>query len=80
MPKSLSGKIEEVLIMLDRANTTWDVNSYFVIETEGKLEIRWFETKPTEKIVGQLVLILRPKKILDEGNLNQPWQMDDRII
>ena len=77
LPKSLSGKVEEVLIMLDRANTTWDVNSYFVVETEEKLEIRWFETEPTEKIVGQLVLILRPKRILDEGNLTQPWQMDD---
>ena len=77
LPKSLSGRVEEVLIMLDRANTTWNVNSYFVVETDGKLEIHWFETEPTEKIVGQLVLILRPKRILDEGNLTQPWQMDD---
>ena len=77
LPKSLSGRVEEVLIMVDRANTTWDVNSYFVVEIDDKLEIRWFETKPTETIVGQLVLILRPKRILDEGNLTQPWQMDD---
>jgi len=77
LPKSLSGRVEEVLIMLDRANTTWNVNSYFVVETDGKLEIHWFETEPTDKIVGQLVLILRPKRILDEGNLTQPWQMDD---
>ncbi len=77
LPKSLSGRVEEVLIMLDRANTTWDVNSYFVVEIDGKLEVHWFETEPTEKIVGQLALILRPKKILDEGNLTQPWQMDD---
>ena len=77
LPKSLSGRVEEVLIMLDRANTTWDVNSHFAIEIDGKLEIRWFETEPTEKIVGQLALILRPKRILDEGNLTQPWQMDD---
>ncbi|MCC0177273.1 hypothetical protein I4641_09820 [Waterburya agarophytonicola K14] len=77
LPKSLSGRVEEVLIMLDRASTTWDVNSYFVVERGGKLEICWFETEPTETIVGQLVLILRPKKILDEGNLTEPWQMDD---
>ncbi|MEM8829435.1 MAG: RuBisCO accumulation factor 1 [Cyanobacteria bacterium P01_G01_bin.19] len=77
LPKSLSGKVEEVLIMLDRANTVWNANSYFVVEIEDKLEIRWFENQPTEKIVGQLVLILRPKRILDEGNLTQPWQMDD---
>lgn len=77
LPKSLSGKVEEVLIILDRANTTWNVNSYFIVEIDGDLELRWSETEPTEAIVGQLVVILRPKKILDEGNLTQPWQMDD---
>ena len=77
LPKYLGGNIEEVLVILDRTNTTWDVGSYFVAEIEGKLELRWFETEPNVPIVGQLVLILRPKKILDEGNLTQPWQMDD---
>lgn len=77
LPKSLSGKVEEVLILLDRANTTWNSNSYFVVESDGDLLLRWFETEPIESIVGQLVLILRPKKILDEGNITQPWQMDD---
>ena len=77
LPKYLGGNIEEVLIILDRTNKTWDVGSYFVAEIEEKLEVRWFETEPNVPIVGQLVLILRPKKILDEGNLTQPWQMDD---
>ena len=77
LPKSLTGKPEQVLVVLDRANTTWNVNSYFVVEIDNKLELRWFEHEPTESIVGQVVLILRPKKILDEGNLTQPWQMDD---
>ena len=77
LPKYLGGNIEEVLIILDRTNKTWDVGSYFVAEIEEKLEVRWFETEPNVLIVGQLVLILRPKKILDEGNLTQPWQMDD---
>jgi hypothetical protein len=77
LPKSLSGKVEEVLIILDKANKNWDVNSYFVVEIEEKLELLWFETEPNVPIVGQLVLILRPKKILDEGNITEPWQMDD---
>ena len=77
LPKFLGGKVEEVLVILDRANTDWDVNSYVVVEITGRLELRWFETEPEEPIIGQLVLILRPKKILDEGNLTQPWQMDD---
>ena len=77
LPKYLGGKVEEVLVLLDRASRDWDVNSYFVVEIEDKLEIRWFETEPEVPIVGQLVLILRPKKILDEGNITEPWQMDD---
>lgn len=77
LPKFLGGKVEEVLVILDRANKDWDVNSYFVVEIDRKLELRWFETEPEEPIIGQLVLILRPKKILDEGNITQPWQMDD---
>ena len=77
LPKYLGGNVEEVLVILDRGIQDWDVNSYFVVEIEGKLELRWFETKPESPIVGQLVLILRPKKILDEGNLTEPWQMDD---
>ena len=77
LPKYLGGNIEQVLVILDRAIQDWDANSYFVVEIEGKLELRWFETEPEEPIVGQLVLILRPKKILDEGNIIEPWQMDD---
>lgn len=77
LPKSLSGKVEEVLVVLDRANKNWDINSYFIVEIEEKLELRWFETEPNLPIIGQLVLVLRPKKILDEGNITEPWQMDD---
>ena len=77
LPKYLGGNIEEVLVILDRAMQDWDANSYFVVEIEGKLELRWFETEPESPIVGQLVMILRPKKILDEGNITEPWQMDD---
>ena len=77
LPKYLGGKVEEVLVILDRRSREWNVNSYFALEIDGKVEIRWSETAPEEAIIGQLVLILRPKKILDEGNLTQPWQMDD---
>jgi len=77
LPKYLGGKVEEVLVIVDRAKKTWDVNSYSVVEIEGKVEIRWSDSQPEDPIIGQLALILRPKKIFDEGNLTQPWQMDD---
>ncbi|HHP7230437.1 MAG TPA: RuBisCO accumulation factor 1 [Xenococcaceae cyanobacterium] len=77
LPQFLSGRVEPVLIIIDRAVKEWDVNSYFLVETANEPELQWFETPPEAKIIGQLVLIMRPKKILDEGNITQPWQMDD---
>ena len=77
LPKYLSGRVEQVLVIIDRAAKTWDINGYFLIETDSEPELQWFETEPKVKIIGQLVLVMRPKKILDEGNITQPWQMDD---
>lgn len=77
LPTSVSGKVEEVLVIIDRAVQTWDVNSYFLVEAEDKLELQWFEEAPDLDIIGQLVLIMRPKRILDENNILEPWQMDD---
>lgn len=77
LPASISGKVEQVLVIIDRAIKTWDVNSYFLVEIDNKLELQWFEEIPNLDIIGQLVLIMRPKRILDENNILEPWQMDD---
>lgn len=77
LPKSISGKSETVLIVLDRAVKIWDQNSYFLVEKDGNLEFSWFTESPQCEILGKLILVLRPKKIFDENNLTQPWQMDD---
>ncbi len=68
---------EPVLIVVDRQAQTWDDHSYFLIATEDTVAIRWFPEPPSEPLLGQVIVVLRPKKILDEGNLLQPWQMDD---
>ena len=77
LPKTLSGTIEKVLIIIDRAKQKWDINGYFLVETENSLKLQWSEIEPQEPIIGQLVVVVRPKKIVDEGNITQPWQMDD---
>lgn len=78
LPKTLSGKVEQVLVIIDRAVQQWDINSYFLLETaDNNLELQWLETEPQDTIIGQLVVVVRPKKILDEGNITEPWQMDD---
>lgn len=77
LPKQLSNQLELVLILVDRAVKEWDVNSYFLVEQQGTLELHWFEESPQIDLLGQVILVLRPKKILDENNLSEPWQMDD---
>jgi hypothetical protein len=77
LPINLSGRVEEVLVILERAIAQWDVNSYFLVEREGNLIFQWFEEAPTIPLLGQIILVLRPKRILDENNLIEPWQMDD---
>jgi hypothetical protein len=77
LPKTLSGTVEQVLVIIDRAARQWDLNGYFLLETANSLELQWSETEPQDMIIGQLVVVVRPKKILDEGNITEPWQMDD---
>jgi hypothetical protein len=77
LPKPLPGKPEDVLVVIDRQIQEWDVNNYFVVEQEGQLTFQWFEEAPDIPLLGQLLLVLRPKKILDENNIIEPWQMDD---
>jgi len=77
LPQTISGNPETVLIVIDRQLNIWNIYSYFLIANGDKVEIGWFETAPDLTILGQVILILRPKKILDESNLTEPWQMDD---
>ncbi len=77
LPKETNNKSEELLVVVDLTATQWDNNHYFLVEQDNQLKFDWFANEPEQKIVGQLLLILRPKKILDEGNLTEPWQMDD---
>ena len=76
LPKQTSSKSEDLLIVVDLALKEWNINHYFLVK-DDRIKLNWYETKPSCPILGQLLLILRPKKILDEGNLTQPWQMDD---
>jgi hypothetical protein len=77
LPQNIPGKVEEVLVVVDRQAREWNINSYFLVEINGSLELKWFEEQPESDIIAQLVLILRPKRILDENNLLESWQMDD---
>ncbi len=77
LPQSLTGKPEEVLVLIDRAITEWDAQSYFLVEEGTALTFKWFAETPSIPLLGQVIIVLRPKKIFDENNLLEPWQMDD---
>ncbi|MDQ2096901.1 MAG: RuBisCO accumulation factor 1 [Tychonema bourrellyi B0820] len=77
LPVPLQGKVEEVLIIADRAQREWDGDSYFLADNGGNLELYWFEESPDIPILGRVVLVMRPKKILDEDYTKDGWQIDD---
>lgn len=77
LPKETQNPWADLLVVVDLAVNQWNVNHYFLTETDGNLMFKWFNSPPQQPILGQLLVILRPKKILDEDNLIQPWQMDD---
>lgn len=77
LPKETNSKSEDLLVVVDLAIAQWNSNNYFLVEKDNQVLFDWFASEPEHKILGQLLLVLRPKKIFDEGNLTQPWQMDD---
>lgn len=77
LPNLANNSIESVVILIDRKQKDWNDQSYFLVEKNEELAVQWLAEEPNLKIVGQVVLILRPKKILDENNIIEPWQMDD---
>lgn len=68
---------EDILIVVDKAKREWDEFSYFMVDAGGQLEISWFDEKPNTKLLGGVVLIMRPKKIFDQAYTQELWQLDE---
>ncbi len=77
LPNQSQEKREEVLVIIDRHSTEWDADSYFVVDQSGQVEIQWFPDAPDVTLLGRIILMLRPKKILDEPLSRDVWQIDD---
>lgn len=77
LPNTQPDRAEPLVVVFDRRSRDWDANNYFLVAREEQLEIQWFPEAPDYPILGRAILILRPKRIFDEDNLTQPWQMDD---
>ncbi len=76
-PATALGQTEEVLVVIDRAQRDWDAGSYFAIAQEGQLTFQWFETQPDCPLLGRLLLVIRPKRIVDEDLTKDSWQIDE---
>ncbi|MEM7552910.1 MAG: RuBisCO accumulation factor 1 [Cyanobacteria bacterium P01_A01_bin.84] len=77
LPAQNQSVAESVLVVIDRAQRTWDSGSYFVVENSGEIDFQWFETAPEVTILGKVVVIVRPKKILDEEVTKETWLIDE---
>jgi hypothetical protein len=77
LPTQLAGKPEDLLIVIDRSEQEWDVNHYFLVDQAGQVQLQWFPEAPNIRILGCLMLVLRAKRIVDEGMTKDVWQIDE---
>ncbi|AFZ44298.1 hypothetical protein PCC7418_2138 [Halothece sp. PCC 7418] len=77
LPKSDTLANEPLLLVVDRADREWYLHSYFLVAQGEGLAVQWFEQAPNEELLGKLILILRPKRIVDEGAIAQSWQIEE---
>lgn len=78
LPTKLPGNEEQVLIVVDRADREWKEDVYYIVANEqDQLEVKWFEEAPEVQILGKLILLLRPKKVLDEAYTKELWQFEE---
>lgn len=72
---------EEILVICDRAQRQWQPDSYFLVEEfvehESKLGFQWFAEPTSVSLLGRMILVLRPKKVLDEDFRKDLWELEE---
>ncbi|KKJ00924.1 RuBisCO accumulation factor 1 [Prochlorothrix hollandica] len=77
LPKPPPGTPETVMVLIDLAQQDWDGESYYACEAEGMVQFSWFAESPSEPLLGRVVVVVRPARILDEDAITMPWQLDE---
>jgi Rubisco Assembly chaperone C-terminal domain/Rubisco accumulation factor 1 alpha helical domain/Rubisco accumulation factor 1 helix turn helix domain len=67
----------EFLVIVDRAERDWDANSYFLVAQDEQVQIQWLEEESDSPLLGKVILVLRPKRLLDENLNKDVWQIDE---
>lgn len=68
---------EAVLVVVDRSDRTWSDDGYFLTATGDQLALTWSLSLLEPPILGKIILILRPKRVLDENYNRELWQLDE---
>lgn len=76
-PKQNQTEPGPVLVVVDHSQREWNDFSYFVVDHDGELDFQWFETKPEFPILGKVIILVRPRRILDENVTKDSWQIDE---
>lgn len=76
-PSQTKAAPEQVMVIIDRAQRKWEIGSYFVVDNGGELDFQWFEDTPELTLLGRILVIMRPKRILDEPLSLDSWQLDE---
>ena len=77
LPNLTSEQPQLMLVTIDRDVREWNGDRYFLVERNGELEIQWFDSEPDCELLGQVILVLRPKQVFDENALSEIWQIEE---
>ncbi|MEB3267625.1 MAG: RuBisCO accumulation factor 1 [Leptolyngbya sp.] len=68
---------EQVLVVVDRSDRQWSDQHYYLLAAGDTVSLQWSETAPAAKVLGRLVLVMRPKRILDENYTRELYQFEE---
>ncbi|TVQ12638.1 MAG: hypothetical protein EA368_03620 [Leptolyngbya sp. DLM2.Bin27] len=68
---------ETVLVVVDRCDRDWSDDGYFLTAEGDRLTLTWSPNPIETAILGKIILILRPRRILDENYNRELWQLDE---
>lgn len=77
MTTTASGKTEIALIVIDRAQKEWNQYSHFLFLEDEEILMGWFPEPPTKTILGQLILLLRPKVMIERAAEADGWEIEE---
>jgi hypothetical protein len=68
---------EAILVIIDRADREWQADAYFLVDAEQTLDFCFFSAPPDQRLLGRVILVLRPKKVVVESLGSDLWQFEE---